>query len=374
MKRFALLSLIVLSSLFSFSQKNVVPLPADSGMATTGNYFYYALPKTAFKVDVVVNKTTQMKGYYGEYAEKLLGLTNIIKQNKTYFELKSVHIESIILPDENFQFAVELSNCQVKNGALAQIYAYRDSLSQQVTESSYTVQTTAIPDFFRYYSDLSYMDKENSYVETQIIDGVVRQVPATTTQKVTKTDEQKALQAADFIAKIRDDRYAILTGEQEVAYSKEAIEELVNQLNNLEKNYIQLFTGFTINDEIHYSWVVSPLDTSDLRLSLFSVSEKSGFSTCTKSAKDDENYYLNIKPQFSYQKCQDFAAERKSLKKYKDNNGYRIRQAVPCSVSIEQGKNTIFNSGIYSIYQFGKIETLPIRQDNWDICKYMIIF
>ncbi|MCK9339703.1 MAG: DUF4831 family protein [Bacteroidales bacterium] len=374
MKRFALLSLIVLSSLFSFSQKNVVPLPADSGMATTGNYFYYALPKTAFKVDVVVNKTTQMKGYYGEYAEKLLGLTNIIKQNKTYFELKSVHIESIILPDENFQYAVELSNCQVKNGALAQIYAYRDSLSQQVTESSYTVQTTAIPDFFRYYSDLSYMDKENSYVETQIIDGVVRQVPATTTQKVTKTDEQKALQAADFIAKIRDDRYAILTGEQEVAYSKEAIEELVNQLNNLEKNYIQLFTGFTINDEIHYSWVVSPLDTSDLRLSLFSVSEKSGFSTCTKSAKDDENYYLNIKPQFSYQKCQDFAAERKSLKKYKDNNGYRIRQAVPCSVSIEQGKNTIFNSGIYSIYQFGKIETLPIRQDNWDICKYMIIF
>ncbi|HPT52522.1 MAG TPA: DUF4831 family protein, partial [Bacteroidales bacterium] len=89
MKRLALLSLIVLSSLFSFSQKNVVPLPADSGMATIGNYFYYALPKTAFKVDVVVNKITQMKGYYGEYAEKLLGLTNIIKQNKTYFELKS---------------------------------------------------------------------------------------------------------------------------------------------------------------------------------------------------------------------------------------------------------------------------------------------
>ncbi|HPT52521.1 MAG TPA: hypothetical protein PK740_04490, partial [Bacteroidales bacterium] len=66
--------------------------------------------------------------------------------------------------------------------------------------------------------------------------------------------------------------------------------------------------------------------------------------------------------------------ERKSLKKYKDNNGYRIRQAVPCSVSIEQGTNTIFNSGIYSIYQFGKIENLPILQDNWDICKFMIIF
>ena len=35
--------------------------------------FYYALPRTFIKIDVVVNKTEQIKGPYAEFAEKYLG-------------------------------------------------------------------------------------------------------------------------------------------------------------------------------------------------------------------------------------------------------------------------------------------------------------
>ncbi len=373
MKNLFFYLLLFLANYVTFAQKNVIPLPADSGIATAGNYFYYALPKTAFKIDVVVNKTTQMKGYYAEYAEKLLGLTNIIKQNRIYYQLQSVNVQPITLSDENYQYAVELSNYQMKNNFLAQLYTQRDTARQVPFVGSFTVQNSPIPDFFRYYSDLSYVEKSNNYVETQIVDGVVRQVPASTTQKITKTNDQKADEAADFIAKIRDDRYSLLIGSQEVPYSKEAIEELVNQLNELEKNYIQLFTGFTLNDKIHYSFIVSPLDTSNLNMHIFSVSEKTGFSTCTASNNETENYYLNLKPQFSNQKWSEFAAQRKSLKKYKDNNGYRLRQAIPTYISLYQGNQELYSLGIFDVYQFGKIETLPAGQ-TIDISKYVIIF
>lgn len=373
MKYLSVTILLSLLSFMTFAQLSVVQLPADSGIATENNYFYYNLPKTAFKVDVVVNKTTQIKGHYAEYAEKLLSLKNIIKQNNTSFQLKSVRIEPITVPDCNYLYAVELSKKQVSNGFLAQLYANHKAVEIPF-DTSYTTTNCTIPDFFRFYSDLSYTEKENNYVETQIVDGVVRQVPASTTQKVSKSDEQKAHEAADYIAKIRTDRYDVMTGAQEVPYSKDAIELLVKQLNELEKNYIQLFSGFELNEDIHYTFVVSPLDTSDTKISLFSISGKNGLSTCTISANDNENYYLNLKPQTSPQKWNDFTAQRQSSKKYKANNGYRIRQAVSTYITVSQGKNELFPLGFYPVYQFGKIEILPSGQDNVDISKFMIIY
>ena len=60
---------------------------------------------------------------------------------------------------------------------------------------------------------------------------------------VEKSPEQKAREAADFISKIKEDRFNLLTGYQEVSYNQETLEYMDTQLKLLEKEYMKLFTG-----------------------------------------------------------------------------------------------------------------------------------
>ena len=90
MKRIFIAGLLLLSAFSVFAQKKVTPLPLDSGFQFKQNYFFYALPQTAFKMNVAVARTHEMAGIYADYAEKLLGLTNVITQDKIVYSLKSI--------------------------------------------------------------------------------------------------------------------------------------------------------------------------------------------------------------------------------------------------------------------------------------------
>lgn len=363
---------LCLLMVFSASaQKKVTPLPIDSTMKFGKNYFFYALPQTAIRVDVCVNKMSEMKGVYTEYAEKLLGLTNVITQNKVLYGIKNIDIQAVSVPDEEYVYAVELSSVQLKNQFLTKLYE-RNNTFTQLPSPIYTPSETVIPDFFRYYSDLAYTEESDDYVETQIIDGVVRQVKASKVQKVNKSDAQKAQEAADMIAKIRQDRYDLLTGAQEVTYSKEALELMIDQLNTLEKNYIELFTGFVVNNVEQYTVWIYPQTGKNQSLA-FSFSPQTGFSE-SKSAVESENYYLNYLPQFDPKNQTDFEQKNAFFKGKNQGNGYRIRRALPMELSLTCSGKTVARFGIAHIYQMGKIEILPLNQDAFEIDQFGFIY
>ena len=365
-----LFSLAAVSLFTAIAQKSVVKLPVDTNYVFGNEYFMYALPQTAFQIDVVVTQNREMKGIYSDYASKLLGLNNIITQNRTTFTMKSVTITPVTLPDENYVYAVELSSAQKKNHFLNKLYENQTVGTQTDDYPTCDFEQSPIPDFFRYYSDLAYMEQENSYVETQIVDGVVRQVPASRVQKVTKTSEQKAQEAADMIDKIRKDRYALLAGEQEVAYQSDALNRMVEELNQLEKNYIGLFAGFTVSDEVHYQVTVLPGRTNIIPA--FSFTAANGFSEKTDAAAD--TYYLAVTPQYGKEPVRIFNEGRKGGKKYVEPSGYRIRRAVPCDVALTHGRDEIFSMGACPVFQFGEIEALPAGNDDFDIAKFVVIY
>lgn len=369
-KLFLLFGVLFLASV-STAQNQVVPVNGYYNGNFTGNdNFFYMLPKTAFTVKVTVVKTKEMKGYYSEYAERLLGLSNIIHQNRTAYKLKNISVEPVIIPDTNNLFAVELSSAQKKKNFLSKLYADKKS-SPYNSFSEYNVTSSPIPDFFRNYADLAYMETDDSFVETTIIDGVVTQVPVTKTKVVSKTMAQQAQEAADLIAKIRKDRYDILAGVNEVPYSEGAFEFIVKELTETEQNYLQLFTGFTIEEEENYTFTVSP-DGSET-MPLFSFDTETGFHS-VNSYKSEQNYYLSIDPLVTHNRYNVFEFSRKAGSKNGPNNGYRIRNAVPASLSLIKNENKIHYFGIYDIYQLGKIETLPALQDDFDITQYGIIY
>jgi len=349
-----------------YSQKAVYKLPAPIESNISNPTFFYTLPKTAFKVDVVISKTSNIKGIYVDFAEKLLGISNYCKENTTSYKLKKLTLTPFVVPDQNSQFVVELSSNQMKTNFLQSLYGNN---APTVCHTFSTVEQNnadILPDFFKNYADVILQQTHETYTETKIIDGVITQVPVTQTKVTTKSLSQQAQEAADFIEKIRKDRYDILSFSQEVSLTKEAFEYLVNQLNELEKKYLELFVGITVLEDIHEAFVIEP-DPVFALLPVCAVSPDKGFST-SMSSTFANNYYLSCTPQAPANLQEDF-----TNRKAKKNFGYQIRKAVPVFVSLVNGdkKEPI---GVFSIYQFGLLETLPANLDNFEIEKWGYIY
>jgi hypothetical protein len=360
-------SFIVLFSLHA--QQAVYQLPVSLESKIINPTFFYTLPKTAFKADVVLTKTSNVKGIYADFAEKMLGITNYCKKKSVSYKLKSINVTTFVLPDEDLQFVVELSSAQMKNNFL-------QSLFQNKAADFHTVATVKqndtdfLPDFFTNFADVILQQKYETYIEMQIVDGVETEMPVTISKITTKTLEQQAKQSADFIEKIREDRYAILAFAQETTLPKESFEYLVNKLNELEKKYLELFVGITVSEDIHETVAVCPKNDIALLL-LCSISPDVGFSQ-SRSTNEAYNYYLQCTPNASLSLQVSFRDANNSYNP-KQKFGYRIRKAIPTSVSLVhlEEKELL---GIFPVYQFGLLETLPPGLDGFEIGKWGFIY
>jgi len=360
---FIFFSLLVFPYLFS--QNAVYKLPVANDITFKNPTFFYTLPKTAFKVDVVVTKISYMKGLYADYAEKMLGITDYCKENATSYELKNISLTPFAVPDKSLQFITELSSMQIKNSFLQSLYGNNATIFHTFSTIEQN-NADILPEFFKNYAEVILQQTIETYTETRIMDGVVTQVPVTQTKITTKTIAQQAQEAADFIEKIRKDRYDILSFTQEVALSKDAFEYLVNQLNELEKKYLELFMGITVSEDTHFTFVIYP-DSDFALLPVCSVTPSKGFSA-SMSSTYTYNYYLRCTPQISSNLQEELTNYR-----IKKNFGYQIRKAVPVFVSLVNGDNEKL-IGIFSIYQYGKIETLPVNLDSFEIAKWGYIY
>lgn len=376
MKKRLLLALVLLCNVLVFAQKRVVELPAakdEKGLLPSADGFAYMLPQTTFKVDVTIAKTNYIKGYYAEYAEKLLGLTNVILNNKTSYKLKNVKITPLETTDTNHVYWVELSNKQIKNAFLQNLYSKKQPAEKIAYDTEFAPTSPQLPNFFKNYSELTYIEKEDTYIEKKIIDSVLTEISVNQIKKVTKSVEQKAKEAADFIIKIRADRYALIAGEQEVPYTQEALDFLIKELNQSEKNYLELFTGITTEEDLHYTLTLTP-QSNETQIPLFSFTAENGFNPKTDTKVSENNYFLQFSPQISQQKTQNFFKEKAKEEKYLAATGYKIRLAAPAVINLLQNKQIICQYGQFPILQYGQITTLPNNSDDFPIENFAIIY
>ena len=99
MKRLVVLFAVNALFLCAFAQVQVYPLSNLPEKIKYTGAVTYALPTTTLKVTVSVSKVQDVRGYFADYAESLLGLTNIIHQNRTHYMLNSVEIEPLTTAD-----------------------------------------------------------------------------------------------------------------------------------------------------------------------------------------------------------------------------------------------------------------------------------
>ena len=238
-----------------------MPLLAQTKLTTqnavTRNDFgvTYSLPKTSLVVDVEVTKVTCEAGPYYPYAEKYLGIKDVVTEDKVYYTLGKVNLINRGVPDPDHTYIIEF-----KQGTVAP-YAY-------LTEDGLlcSINTEYVP------AEAEPESAEDKASPANVLDASVLSEELL----MAGSTARQAEVAAKQIYRIRDSRLNILTGEADnLPPDGDAMKLVIQQLEEQERALTNLFTGVRTQETDHYE--VSLIPNEDLENEvLFRFSERLG--------------------------------------------------------------------------------------------------
>lgn len=347
------------------TQAQIVVSPASSARGDDTQGFYYALPRHAIKVDLIVEKTQKIKGPYSDYASRILGVESFVKQDETVFNILDAVITTVLEPDPTAWFFVEFDERGSKDARSLVFDLHKNGLILAVDDSP-LVRTTAqeriektlvnagAEQYFNYYAERNIYQRIDTIVRRITIDTTVIRRNVLQSSWVDRNPEQKARAAADFIQKIRDERFNLLIGFQEVNYGQ-SIAYMDQQLRLLEQEYLSLFLGAETKTLVDQTIYYYPSDETKGIQNIARFSETAGLVT------------ENVKGE-SIQLVVDPIGITGNLREANKNNGrsrisngvyYRVPDAADLSLMY---KGKLITTTRATLSQMGFIGVLPVNK------------
>jgi len=368
---FFLIILILQSCRTSYK---VVPVTDDAKPSKRGG-IYYALPQTVLIIDVTMTAIENIKGPYSDFAKKYLGLSNVITANNTIYKIHNINISSTSEPDSSQFYLIEDKGKGFKkktplllglneSGIIQYINNNKDDSNIYIQPQIKTVNSLkpTVGDYFIHYAGINLTEITDTIFEKVTKDTITFEKQILKKTLIEKTLEQRASDAADYILKLNESRYNLLSGMQEIPYSKEVMEYMCNNLENLEKEYLCLFTGSTKSKETLYRYYYTPSSsTPDITVPLFRFSDEDGvidlsntrgqlvfMEVIKKRSTDVLNRYLINTEKY---------LQNKKINKYK-GIFYRIPETA--RISVVSG-DRILTDTTMQISQYGPVTHLPLK-------------
>jgi hypothetical protein len=317
----------------------------------------YALPRTVFNIVVEMDRTTEIPGPYWRYAGELLGLSNVIQANNEYWSITGVSVESGEELDPS-QFYVIESNSLIESNVLSLrneglildlnpgIYYTRGNNNQTETNETgrFIQKDLGSNEYFRVQRDTAFrrVAVDSTFIRIPYIVEKRRPLPA----------EQLAERAARRLMEMREGKHFILTGEANVLPQSDAV---INEMNRLEKDYLELFTGKTFSERRTFTFQVIPTpENAGKPTRLFQFSELTG--TARNQASGDP-VMLELTPE---KRTGSLSVLRASQPQPGESSLNRLYYRVPdvVNMKITLGNEVLFNSRRL-VYQLGEIVQLP---------------
>ncbi len=325
---------------------------------------YYALPKTIFKVRVVLEQVNEIPGPFAQFATKYLGTTHYIHTKKVYYRLLSVKVEPVVTADPSEVYYIRFP----QNRSAKEIRSFGVQLNGQgvltgfgllpETAEKATLPPPALPpassQMYLFSDNRKGFDMQAGYSRAQKVDTIVRKITIDTvtikrflfkTNWVNLTEEDRANDAAKQIKNIRESRFNLLTGYQEVNYG-DGIRYMDAELQKLEHEYLVLFLGREYRQMVIRSFVFDP-EKQSLSGKLFQYTDKEGNVQTLSIAARVVN---TMKPAVPEKKT----AEPDAL-------FYRI--PVKAVISVGSGSQP-FYSDTFTVPQLGVVTTVPVRENT----------
>lgn len=292
----------------------------------------YSLPKTTLRIDAEVTKYTCKAGPYYKYAEKYLGVKDIVTEDNVYYELGGVTLRNLGVPDPDQTYVVEFKPgtvapyaCLTEDGLLCTINAEYEAPA--VAGKKETVSAVAPSD----------PDAVSVYTEEFLMAG---------------STSKQAEVAAKQIYRIRESRMNILTGEADnLPPDGEAMKLVIAQLDAQEQALVSLFTGTKAKETGYRTFTVVPGEGDIEKEVLFRFSRLLGI--VDSGDLGGAPVYLNLKVTERAEPL----PEKEAQKKAKSMKGIIYNIPGKAEVSLTLGTRTLYKGDV-QVTQFGSRESL----------------
>ena len=337
----------------------------------TGKGMYYALPRSVVAIDVEITQTVSKPGPYAAYAERYLGLDEVIFFPNISYEISRVSINGYAEPDPEQIYFVEFPDEEEQNlyvslteeGLIASVNRefdnedFQSSLSESTDYGYFGSDAT-----FNYFIDTNLKEQIDTVIEHVRMDTITVQRQTLRRSWVEKGEELRASEVAEYILEIREKKFDLISGFQEINYSKEALEYMYSEMDKLESDYLDLFTGITASQTINYRFIHTPeKDRTDTRHTLFRFSQQEGV---LPAHEDDGGVPVTIAYQRSH-------ATDELDRKIRETSQEGRRSAAGFHYRIPEYTNLLIHTGNekraetrMQINQFGIVTSLPPGQST----------
>lgn len=356
-----LITIFIASSCFpnkKLAEQKSIILPLSDNRTITDGSIIYGLPRTVFTVFVEMERIIEKPGPYAQYAIDLLGLTNVIQSESESWSIEGITVKTHEELDPS-EFYVIKSNTLFQTNVLA---LKKEGLILDLNpgifygvESQYGMKEPETNQFrsFDLGSDEYFQVQSDTAYKRVSVDSTFIRIPYVVEKKKKITADQLAEKVARRLMEMREGRHLILTGEANVFPQSEAA---INEINRLEKEYSELFTGKIWKETRRFSYQVIPeKEMKGKPVILFQFSDLTG--PVTGTTKGGVPVIVEIIPE---QKTKDLTIINKqraepTVATY-DKLFYRVPDVVNMKISL--GPEILFNSRRL-VYQLGEVIQLP---------------
>ena len=337
---------------------DLVITPLSDTIIMRSGSLIYALPMTVFTVSVQMERTIELPGPYAKYAGELLGLTDVIMQEDEHWEIKDITVSSHEEVDPSEFYVIESSTLQQTN-ALAlkksglimdlnpglNVPVVAGSAGKEFNINDFRSFDLGADEYFRVNTDTAYKRAR--------VDGQFIRIPYVVEKNTRLTSGELAQRAAKRLMELREGKLMVLTGEANV-YPQDA--SSINELNRLEKEYTELFTGKIITQTRSFNYQVIPTpEMSGRQVRLFNFSEVTGPES--ESTSNGIPVVMEMNPEKKTKDVTIISSQKGDTGKVlPDKLYYRIPDVADLRIKI--GDDVLYNSRRL-VYQFGQIVQLP---------------
>lgn len=348
MKRISLYSGIVgLSLLFNGSQLNAqsVSILNQVNAKTKGVWIPAYLPKSKVYARVYVEKEEHIKGDLAEFTSQYFNSDNYVKENKVTYKLSDIKIRQEYTKDVNRSYFIQPSggaDLQFnQDGILLSINAQGFQESKNDNSDKYTISNqNSLYNHKPLLSIATKMDtviireytQDSSLIERRTINRVL----------VKNQAGDLAKELANKINTIRDQKWTLISGPEDVHIDGKGLEISLKELDNLENEYLFMFFG---EKRVTGEWVEIEIDPAvvqeqEIEIGKFSPTQGWGKGSTSVKVRLKSSKELNNEPISSEQ-----------LPYYENN---------PIDVSLVVGSELICNK-LVVIPQLNVLKKLPIE-------------
>lgn len=308
--------------------------------------FYYHLPRNVIRLDLVIEKQQFIKGKYAVYAKEMLNTDNYVKENKVFYRIKSVNINTLTEADPNYVFFITADeknkdnlnvNMELSTVGVIQSYGYKNH--EIVNSQNFSFEEVLDYDVaMSEYNYISIRDEDDD----EDGDGTASKL----------TEKEIAASIIEEIKNIRVAYFDLITGYQEVDYGT-TMNYMIDELKSLENEYIALFLGKSDEHTFTTSFYIIP-EKGKNSVVIGKFSDMEGLN-----AKDGKSIKVNFLDSSIGSNVVGLSKDDIENETYSNKLFYRNPANVTMQVMVGEEK---ISENRLTINQFGNVVLVPMNK------------